>query len=236
MPKRSLTRILYVSLFTIFLVVLIVILLPKRTTHRMKSAIAFIPKAIGLYTSSDGTGNAGTWTPWTVSGGTTLSFVPGATGAYCSTDGTGNAGTWAPCVQASQATGVHTAWGYCTGTATSSTANLSVMMLGGNNVGCTGTFQPTGMEMIGTGTLSNLRVRCNATGFSAASGVFTVQDFRAGVNTVTPITVTYGTATANSVVSDSTHTYAYQDGDMVRINFTTQATETLGYCSVSFSY
>jgi hypothetical protein len=129
-----------------------------------------------------------------------------------------------------------TAFGYCTGTATASSSSLSVEMLGGNNIGCSGTFQPTGIIMVGSGTLSNLRVRCNATGVNASSGAFTVHDLRAGVDTATPITITYGTTATGTVVSDSTHTYAYQDGDMVRIEFTTQASETLGYCGVSFNY
>lgn len=200
-------------------------------------SLPYVPKPAAMFISSDGTGNLGTWVPETGAGAGAIPNVPQTLfGAYCSTDGTGNVGTWAPCNQPSQTTGLRTAESYCTGTATASATNISPFGLGGNNIGCTGTLQPAGMVMIGTGTLANLKVRCNVTGVSVASGVFTVQDFRAGVNTVTPITVTYGTATGGTVLSDSTHTYAYLDGDMVRVNFTTQAAETLGYCSVSFSY
>jgi hypothetical protein len=188
----------------------------------------------------------------------TLVFCQNGTGGFAVTPPANVANFTAPSITANVCSAQHftylaaqTAWvadslgtgtpnriasGYCTGTATASASNLSVEPLGGNNVGCTGTFQPAGMIMIGSGTLQNLRVRCNTTGISASSGVFTVHDLRSGVDTATPITVTYGTSTAGAVLSDSTHSYSYQDGDMVRIEFTTQASETLGYCSVSFSY
>lgn len=90
--------------------------------------------------------------------------------------------------------------------------------------------------MVSSGTLANLAVRCAQTGFNASSGLFNIHDLRSGVDTVTPITITYGTTAASTIVSDTTHTYAYQTGDLVRVEFTTQATETLGYCSVTFSY
>lgn len=131
---------------------------------------------------------------------------------------------------------VRTASGYCTGTATASATGLSVTNLGGNNFACTGTSGSAGMLLIGSGTLSNLSVRCNTTGVSTLSGVFTLSDLRAGTNTVTPLTVTYGTTAAGTMLQDTTHTYAYLAGDMLRLNFTTQASETLANCDVSFNY
>jgi hypothetical protein len=35
---------------------------------------------------------------------------------------------------------------------------------------------------------------------------------------------------------DTTHTFAYAAGDMLRIQFTTEANETLGDCTASFNY
>jgi len=48
--------------------------------------------------------------------------------------------------------------------------------------------------------------------------------------------VTYGTSTANSVQADTTHTFAYSDGDLLTVAITTQATETLSTCNVSVNY
>jgi hypothetical protein len=110
------------------------------------------------------------------------------------------------------------------------------MNFGGNNFGCSATSGAAGMLLIGTGTLSNLSVRCNTTGVNASSGVFTLSDLRNGANTVTPLTVTYGTTTGGTMVQDTTHIYGYLPGDMIRVNYTTQATETLANCDVSFNY
>lgn len=213
---------------------LILLIMGLCASTAFSQALPYVPMRAALYTSA--TGAAGSWNPWAALGGTTIPSVPQPVAAYGSTDGTGNPGTWAPLQQPSQTTGLRTMTSQCSGVASPSATTLSLFGLGGNNIGCTGGLQPIGAIMVGSGTLANFRVRCNVTGVSALSGVFTVQDFRAGVNTVTPITVTYGTTTAGTVLSDSTHTYAYLDGDMVRVNFTTQAAELLAYCSVSFTY
>lgn len=200
-------------------------------------ALSNVPPLRGMFISSDGTGNPGTWQPEPGSGTSVLpNTVPPAIGAYCSNDSTGNPGTWVPCKQPSQTTGLRIFTSQCTGTASSSSTTLSMFGMGGNNIGCTGTFQAVGIIMVSSGTLANLAVRCATPGVNASSGVFNIHDLRGGVDTVTPITVTYGTTAASAIVSDTTHTYAYQTGDLVRLEFSTQATETLAACSVTFSY
>lgn len=131
--------------------------------------------------------------------------------------------------------GARVASSQCTGTATAS-ATLSFFGLGGNSISCTGTVQSIGTIMTSAGTLSNLYVRCGNTGINTSSGVFTIHNLHGTVDTVTPITATFGTAANNTQVTDLTHTFAYLAGDVVRVEFTTQASETLAYCSVSFAY
>ncbi len=60
-------------------------------------ALSYVPPLKGMYVSSDGTGNPGTWEPESGTGTSTISYVPPAVGAYCSNNGTGNPGTWVPC-------------------------------------------------------------------------------------------------------------------------------------------
>jgi hypothetical protein len=55
-----------------------------------------------------------------------------------------------------------------------------------------------------------------------------------GVNT--GLTVTYGATKPNTALFDSIHTFAYGKGDLLRVQFTTQANETLGECEASFNY
>lgn len=127
---------------------------------------------------------------------------------------------------------------FCTAQVAPSTTTNSLLGLGGNSIGCPSatSFNPVGLLMTDSGYLSNLKVRCNTTGVNSSSGAFTIHDYRSGVDTATPITITYGTVPGGTVVSDTTHTYAFQPGDLIRIEFTTQAAETLAYCSVSFNY
>jgi hypothetical protein len=73
--------------------------------------------------------------------------------------------------------------------------------------------------------------------------MFTVWDLPSGTTLTgagsgvdTGLTVTFGTAPANTTVFDSTHTFAYSKGDLLRIEFATQANETLGDCEASFNY
>jgi hypothetical protein len=94
---------------------------------------------------------------------------------------------------------------------------------------------------VAAATAANLQVRCHTVGISSLSGVFTVYDTPSGTALTTPgtstgITVTYGTTSADTIVADTTHTYSYAKGDVLRVFFTTQASETLGGCSASFSY
>jgi hypothetical protein len=91
--------------------------------------------------------------------------------------------------------------------------------------------------MTGSGTLSNLTVRCNATGVNSSSGVFTVRDQPSGGSVAaTTLTVTYGTTAAGTFIQDTTHTASYAKGDLLSIIFTTQASETLGTCAAGYNY
>lgn len=130
--------------------------------------------------------------------------------------------------------------GYCASTATSS-ATIYLWGLGSITSTCTGTGS-AGVAFImgGSGTLSNLSVRCATTGVSSSSGVFTVQDAPSGTaslsGSATGLTVTYGTTTANTAIQDTTHTHSYAAGDAITIKFTTQGSETLAGCSASVNF
>jgi hypothetical protein len=161
------------------------------------------------------------------------------TGSTLCTDANGGA-TTAGCSGAS--TSVRTAYGACTGTATSSSSALYLFNLGAPTGACTVTYSTNNINapvMTTTGTLSKLTVRCGTTGVSSSSGVFTIFDAPSGTaytGSSTGITVTYGTTAANTMVQDTTHTYNYAVGDMITVRFTTQASETLGGCTASFNY
>jgi hypothetical protein len=114
-------------------------------------------------------------------------------------------------------------WG-CTGTATSS---QTLFLSNPGTVACTQT-SATNPGQIGavSGTLKNLAVNCGSAGKAAGSGVFTVD--AAGSDTA--LTCTIGTGFA---CADNSHSAAYTSPQMITIKYTTQATETLGGCSVS---
>jgi len=70
------------------------------------------------------------------------------------------------------------------------------------------------------GTLLNLQVTAGTGGVNASSGAVTV--LKNG--SATTLTCTVGTGTS---CSDATHTAAFATGDVISIQFTTQAAETL---------
>jgi hypothetical protein len=57
-----------------------------------------------------------------------------------------------------------------------------------------------------------------------------------GTNTGLTVTIGNAAGNANKSLIDTRHTYAYAAGDMIRIQFTTQANETLADCTASFNY
>jgi hypothetical protein len=140
---------------------------------------------------------------------------------------------------------MRTAQAFCTGTATSS-SSLAMFGAGAATTPCTsgvGAENPGQLLMTTSGSLSTLAVRCAHTGVNSASGAFSIWDLpsgtamsgvESGVNT--GLTVTYGTARANTTLFDTTHTFAYSKGDLLRVQFTTQQNETLGNCDASFNY
>lgn len=111
--------------------------------------------------------------------------------------------------------------GSCTGTATSS-STLGLYGTGPNETvtTCTSTTIGSGTVMTMPGTLYNLIAFASTAGVSASSGVVTV--LKNGSSTT--ITCTIGTGT---FCVDGTHAVAYVAGDLISLQFTTQATETL---------
>jgi len=140
---------------------------------------------------------------------------------------------------------VRTAQAFCTGQATSS-STLAMFGAGSAATSCTssvGSENATQLLMNTSGTLSSLAVRCAQSGTRPQSGVFSVWDLPSGTGmsgpssgTNTGLTLTYGTAKANTTLFDLSHSFAYAKGDLLRIQFTTQANETLGECEASFNY
>lgn len=115
----------------------------------------------------------------------------------------------------------HMLKGACTGTATSS-STLGLYGTGPNETAttCTSTTLGSGVVMTQGRTLATLQVTATHVGVSASSGVVTV--LRNGV--ATTITCTIGTATS---CHDFAHTVAVSAGDLISIQFTTQASEVL---------
>ena len=140
---------------------------------------------------------------------------------------------------ASTGAGSGVAYGYCTGVAgPSSTYSLYGLGAGANTTCSSGAATVAGVLMTTAGTASNLSVVCGTGGVNSSSGVFTIYDApdNNGTLVTTPVTVTYGTSASNSLVQDLTDTYTYAKGDRLLVKYTTQASETLGNCTVSFNY
>jgi hypothetical protein len=110
--------------------------------------------------------------------------------------------------------------GFCTGTATSS-ATLGLYALGENTVTtCTSTTTNLGVPARKSGNITGLNVTASHAGVNSSSGVFTVL-----VNGVaSTVTCTVGTGTN---CQDNTHFPSVNFGDIISIQFTTQAAEVL---------
>ncbi|HEY1253499.1 MAG TPA: hypothetical protein VGF01_01820, partial [Terracidiphilus sp.] len=142
---------------------------------------------------------------------------------------------------------VRIAQAFCAGPARSS-STIVLFGAGGSQTSCT---QSPGVQSLQqvlmpiSGTLSSLAVRCGYKGSQPSSGVFTVWDLPSGtamldafsgVNTGLTVTVGASAANANRTLIDSTHTFNYEAGDMIRVQFTTAAHETLSDCTASVNY
>jgi hypothetical protein len=150
-------------------------------------------------------------------------------------------------IAASQLSSARTAQAFCAGTATSS-STLLLFGAGSSQTACSQVPGPQSMQQVlltTDGTLSNLAVRCGHLGSQPSSGMFTVWDLPSGTHmlnassgTDTGLSVTVGNSleNANRTIIDRKHTFAYAAGDMIRIQFTTQANETLSDCTASFNY
>lgn len=142
---------------------------------------------------------------------------------------------------------IRTAQAFCAGTASSSSTIL-LFGAGGSQTSCTQIPGTQTLQQVVTttgGTVSNLAVRCGHLGSHSASGKFTVWvlpsgtamfNASSGVNTGLTVTVGNSAENANKTLIDSTHAYNYAAGDMIRIQFTTEAHEALSDCTASFDY
>lgn len=134
---------------------------------------------------------------------------------------------------------------YCTGTAAPS-ATLSMFGAGATFSTCTalaGRDDRAQLLMNTNGTVRDLALRCAHSGVNANSGSFRIWNTPSGAAITgadsgrdTGIGIVYGTALANTTLFDSTHSFSYSKGDLLRLQFTSQANETLGDCEASFSY
>ena len=84
-------------------------------------------------------------------------------------------------------------------------------------------------------------MRCITPGVNTSSGFVSVFVSHSGTLPNSPsvntgLTLTYGTAAANTIVRDTTDTYAYSAGDTLQVRVATQASETLASCIVSMNY
>jgi hypothetical protein len=150
-------------------------------------------------------------------------------------------------IAASQLASARTAQAFCAGTATSS-STLLLFGAGTAQTACTQSPGPQTLQQIlltTSGTLSKLAVRCGHLGSEPSSGRFSVWDLpsgtamsdaSSGTNTGLAVTIGSSPVNANKTFIDTEHTFAYAAGDMIRIQFTTQAHETLGDCSASVNY
>jgi hypothetical protein len=129
--------------------------------------------------------------------------------------------------------------GACTGAAPSGATNLAIYPFGTSSPSCSSTLNPQfGALMPTSGTVSGIAVRCGSTGSRSSSGAFTIVDFPNGGGGPRPtgVSVTYGTTPAQTVVRDTTHSYAYAAGDLLVVQYATSPGETLANCSASFVY
>jgi len=139
----------------------------------------------------------------------------------------------------SSATAQRVLAGACTGTAPSGASNLAVYPFGASSASCSSTLNSQfGALMPAAGTVSGLAVRCGSTGSSGTSGAFKIVDFPngGGAPRQTGVSVTYGTTSAQTVVRDTAHSFAYQAGDLLVVEYSTSPAETLANCSASFLY
>jgi hypothetical protein len=120
----------------------------------------------------------------------------------------------------------HSIVGACTGVGTAA-STIGLRISGSSTTGtavvaaCTNSaVLDAGLPMNGIRTLRNLMALATAAGTNASSGVVTV--LKNGV--ATALTCTIGTGTS---CNDQTHTVATTAGDLISIQFTTQAADTL---------
>jgi hypothetical protein len=120
----------------------------------------------------------------------------------------------------------------CGGAFPSGGTNIGMFGLGTTSGNCTATANSyNGMLMDTAGTLKNLTVTCGTTGASGSDGVFTIWDAPDGSSSsATSLAVTYGTTTANHMISDTADTVSYAKGDRISVHVTLISGTTLANC------
>lgn len=125
----------------------------------------------------------------------------------------------------------HTYEAGCTGTAASSVSGLNIQLWPPTNCSTTSaTFEQLSVLVPVASKARNLRVRSNANGAAAGSGVFTVFTRSGGA---TALTCTIGTG---STCSDTTHTVSVSAGEQLYVLFNTAGSETLQDINVVFEF
>jgi hypothetical protein len=120
-------------------------------------------------------------------------------------------------------------YGYCSGTATSSTTITMPPFGTANAASCSSTFTGNELPMEFAGTITVFRAKAGTGGSTSTSGTFTL--YKNG--SATAITCAIGTGTT---CNDTTHTVSFVAGDTIGVRFTTSAAETLANVRMSFWY
>lgn len=138
---------------------------------------------------------------------------------------TGNLPNFASTITGADVEFIGSLKGICTGVGTAA-STLALRVTGTSTTGtgipttCTSTTLDAGIPSQGARTIYGLNVTATAAGTNASSGVVTV--LKNGV--AQAVTCTIGTGTS---CNDFTHSFTTVDGDLVSIQFTTQAADTL---------
>lgn len=128
--------------------------------------------------------------------------------------------------------------GYSPGTASSSTT-VSIGGLGGTQGNFTTGITPGALPLIPVaGTVTGMYVECGTVGTSTTEIFVAVHQLAgSGSVTTTSMVVTVGSAqSANTMYSDTTHTFSVAAGDRVGVRVPTAGSETLANCTVTLTY
>jgi hypothetical protein len=163
-------------------------------------------------------------------GGTTAAIAPTLGTIYMDPSTVLDAGLITGAAAAVLVADGHSLKGSCTGVGTPA-STLGLYGTGPNVVltTCTSVVIGSGIPISGPRTALRLTATATAAGTNASSGVVTVLK-NAGATT---LTCTIGTGTS---CIDTTHSVSFADGDLISIQFTTQAADTLAGVKAQISW